>query len=140
MRSFARTRLPKLILLRSRHFKKHKATPAAKTALRESLSAVRDGARVCAQFGIPLVLRAKSCDSMSLNRVDNSSRRHYSSGNAEVCELASSHSTPLRGFLTSPQATSLAANALLGNTPLEGVNNLKMCVFFFFVVDVFACN
>jgi hypothetical protein len=32
--------------------------------------------------------------------------------------------------VTSPQATSLAANSLLDNTPLEGVNNLKMCVFF----------
>ena len=66
-----------------RHFETEEDTPAARVALREDIEALRDGARVCAQFGTPLVATGKSCDSLSLNRVD-SSRKDYFSDNVQV--------------------------------------------------------
>jgi hypothetical protein len=58
-------------------------TSAARDALREDLTALCGGAQVCAQFGTPLVMTAKSCNSLSVNRVD-SSRQDYFFDNVEV--------------------------------------------------------
>ena len=71
-----------------RHYKgQAEDDTSAARALREDLSAslkaLCGGEQVCAQFGTPLVRTAKSCDSLSINRID-SSRRDYFFDNVQV--------------------------------------------------------
>ena len=84
---------------------------------------------ICAAFGTQLVLQPGSCDSASYNRMDPASRSYQpDDANVEVsvmvvlcCVYMYVSPSP-----SAPQVTSTCANYLLGNTPPDMQQNLKM--------------
>ena len=86
-------------------------------------------AGICAAFGTQLVLQPGSCDSASYNRKDSADRSYKpEDGNVEVslivvlcCVYMYVSPSP-----SAPQVTSTCANYLLGNTPPDMQQNLKM--------------